>query len=614
MRSLKYLNKYLWKYRNRLVLGIIFIAISNVFAIYPPQIVSEAFDAVANSQELQKVLKNEKSTETLHTVEETFLTPYTESMSLKGTLLFFAGLVLLMALLKGVFTFFMRQTIIVMSRMIEYDLKNEIYEHYQSLSMSFYKKNNTGDIMNRISEDVSRVRMYLGPGIMYTLNLILLFAMVIPVMLNKSVELTLYSLTPLPVLSILIYIISSKINKKSEATQRQLSLLSTFSQESFSGIRIIKSFVKEKYMNKIMQKEAEEYKDRNLDLVKLEAFFFPVMMMLIGLSTILTVYIGGLQVIETRGTANAISVGDIAAFIIYVNMLTWPVTALGWVTSIAQRAAASQTRINEFLETVPEIQNPTTTSVPINGEIEFKNVSFVYPESGTKAVQNVSFKISKGETLAIIGKTGSGKSTIADLVCRLFDAAGGDVLIDDRKIETINLNDLRSEIGYVPQEVFLFSTSIKNNISFGLHDKNIPQDRIEDAAKKAAIHENIKTFKKKYDTILGERGITLSGGQKQRISIARAIIDEPKILIFDDCLSAVDTETEEKILSNLKQIMKHSTSIIISHRISSIKHANRILVMDEGQIAEQGTHRELLHLKGQYFETYQKQLLEDEKK
>jgi ATP-binding cassette subfamily B multidrug efflux pump len=493
-------------------------------------------------------------------------------------------------------------------------LKNEIYEHYQALSMSFYKKNNTGDIMNRISEDVSRVRMYLGPGIMYTLNLVLLFAMVIPVMLNKSVELTLYALTPLPVLSILIYIISSKINKKSEATQRQLSFLSTFSQESFSGIRIIKSFVKEKYMNKIMQKEAEEYKDRNLDLVKLEAFFFPVMMMLIGLSTILTVYIGGLKVIETRGTVDAISVGDIAAFIIYVNMLTWPVTALGWVTSIAQRAAASQTRINEFLETVPEIQNPTTESVPINGEIEFKNVSFVYPESGTKAVQNVSFKISKGETLAIIGKTGSGKSTIADLVCRLFDATGGEVLIDDRDIETINLNDLRSEIGYVPQEVFLFSTNIKNNISFGLHDENIPQERIEKAAKKAAIHENIVTFKKKYDTILGERGITLSGGQKQRISIARAIIDEPKILIFDDCLSAVDTETEEKILSNLKQIMKHSTSIIISHRISSIKHANRILVMDEGQIAEQGTHKELLRLKGQYFETYQKQLLEDEKK
>ena len=614
MKSLKYLNKYLWKYRNRLVLGIIFIAISNVFAIYPPQIVSEAFDAVANSEELQQVFKGGKSNKTLNTVEETFLTPYTESMSLKTTLLFFAGLVLLMALLKGVFTFFMRQTIIVMSRMIEYDLKNEIYEHYQALSMSFYKKNNTGDIMNRISEDVSRVRMYLGPGIMYTLNLVLLFAMVIPVMLSKSVELTLYALTPLPVLSILIYIISSKINKKSEATQRQLSFLSTFSQESFSGIRIIKSFVKEKYMNKIMQKEAEEYKDRNLDLVKLEAFFFPVMMMLIGLSTILTVYIGGLKVIETRGTVDAISVGDIAAFIIYVNMLTWPVTALGWVTSIAQRAAASQTRINEFLETVPEIQNPSTDSVPINGEIEFKNVSFIYPESGTKAVQNVSFKISKGETLAIIGKTGSGKSTIADLVCRLFDATGGEVLIDNRDIETINLNDLRSEIGYVPQEVFLFSTNIKNNISFGLHDENIPQERIEDAAKKAAIHENIITFKKKYDTVLGERGITLSGGQKQRMSIARAIIDEPKILIFDDCLSAVDTETEEKILSNLKQIMKHSTSIIISHRISSIKHANRILVMDEGQIAEQGTHKELLHLKGQYFETYQKQLLEDEKK
>jgi len=614
MKSLQYLNKYLWKYRYRLVLGIVFIAISNVFAIYPPQIVSEAIDAVANSQELQQVVGDEELPQKLNADKQTLLAPYIEGLSLQTKILVFAGLVLLMALMKGVFTFFMRQTIIVMSRLIEYDLKNEIYEHYQALSMSFYKKNNTGDIMNRISEDVSRVRMYLGPGIMYTLNLILLFVMVVPVMLSKSVELTLYALTPLPVLSILIYIISSKINKKSEATQRQLSFLSTFSQESFSGIRIIKSFVKEKYMNKVLKKEAEEYKDRNLDLVKLEAFFFPVMMMLIGLSTILTVYMGSLKVIETRGMENAISIGDIAAFIIYVNMLTWPVTALGWVTSIAQRAAASQTRINEFLKTVPDIENTADTDIPINGKIEFKNVSFVYPESGTKAVQQVSFDISPGETLAIIGKTGSGKSTIADLVCRLFDVTDGEILIDGRNIKSVNLNNLRSEIGYVPQEVFLFSTTIKGNISFGLHDQNIPQERVEDAARKAAIHSNIKTFKNGYETLLGERGVTLSGGQKQRISIARAIIDEPKILIFDDCLSAVDTETEEEILSNLKKFMKNSTSMIISHRISSVKHANRILVMDEGQIAEQGTHEELIVAQGLYFATYQKQLLEDEKK
>ena len=611
MKSLKYLNKYLWKYRFRLALGIIFVAVSNVFAIYPAQIIREAFDAVAQSEELQSVVETTEAEKVISPATKStgIFTAFTDDMNLTQALLFFAGLVLLMAFIKGIFTFFMRQTIIIMSRLIEYDLKNEIYHHYQVLSMSFYKKNNTGDIMNRISEDVSRVRMYLGPGIMYTVNLVVLFVMVITVMLSISVELTFYALAPLPVLSILIYYISNKINKKSEVVQSQLSKLSTFSQESFSGIRIIKSFVKEKYMNKVLKDEAEDYKDKNLDLVKLEAFFFPIMMMLIGLSTILTVYIGSLKAIDGE-----ITTGNIAEFIIYVNMLTWPVTALGWVTSLVQRAAASQTRINEFLETKPDIENPGTPEQEILGEIEFKDVSFVYPESGTKAVKNVNFRISPGETLAIIGKTGSGKSTIADLICRLFDTTSGEVLIDGKNIKNVNLDSLRAVIGYVPQEVFLFSDSIKNNISLGVTEENVSLERIKDAAKKAAIHSNIDGFKNKYDTELGERGITLSGGQKQRISIARAIIDLPKILILDDCLSAVDTETEEEILGNLKQIMNQTTSVIISHRISSIKHADNILVLEDGVIIEQGTHQDLMQQQGVYYETYQKQLLEDAKK
>jgi ATP-binding cassette subfamily B protein len=613
--SLNYLNKYLRKYRYRLILGILFVAISNVFAIYPAQIIREAFNAVAKSDELQTVVKEnpkqleaEKIIQSEESPEVSFFTGMIEDMSLSEAMLFFAGLVLLMSVLSGLFTFFTRQTVIIMSRLIEYDLKNEIYDHYQELSMAFYKRNNTGDIMNRISEDVSRVRMYLGPGIMYTTNLVTRFVLVVAVMLSIDVELTLYALAPLPILSILIYYVSNQINMKSERVQAQLSQLSTFSQESFSGIRIIKSFVKEKYMNDSLKREAEDYKDKNLVLVKLEAFFFPIMMMLIGLSTILTVYIGGIKTI-----AGEIELGNIAEFIIYVNMLTWPVTALGWVTSLVQRAAASQTRINEFLETEPEIKNPTNEPIEIRGNIEFKDVSFVYPESGTRALDKVSFKVNAGETLAIVGKTGSGKSTIADLICRLFDATEGEILIDGKPIDQINLNALREEIGYVPQEVFLFSDSIKNNISFGIKEAELPFERIRQAAEDAAIHDNINDFPAKYETVLGERGITLSGGQKQRISIARAIIDNPKILIFDDCLSAVDTETEEKILNSLERIMKGRTSLIISHRLSSVKQADHILVMEEGKIVEQGKHKELLKLGGIYFETYQKQLLEEQK-
>ena len=613
--SLKYLNKYLRKYRFRLVLGILFVAVSNVFAIYPAQIIREAFNAVAEAEELEglsSLSSNQKEANELiepnESPEISFFTRLIEDMSLNEAMLFFAGLVLLMAILAGLFTFFTRQTVIIMSRLIEFDLKNEIYDHYQALDMAFYKRNNTGDIMNRISEDVSRVRMYLGPGIMYTTNLVTRFVLVVAVMLSIDVELTLYALAPLPILSILIYYVSNQINMKSERVQAQLSRLSTFSQESFSGIRIIKSFVKEKYMNDSLKREAEDYKDKNLVLVKLEAFFFPIMLMLIGLSTILTVYIGGIKTI-----AGEIQLGNIAEFIIYVNMLTWPVTALGWVTSLVQRAAASQTRINEFLETEPEIQNPSQEPIDLIGDIEFKNVSFVYPESGTLALDEISFKVKTGETLAIVGKTGSGKSTIADLICRLFDRSSGEILIDGKQIDQVNLNALREEIGYVPQEVFLFSDSIRNNISFGIKETDLPFERIQQAAKDAAIHDNIADFSAQYETVLGERGITLSGGQKQRISIARAIIDEPKILIFDDCLSAVDTETEEKILNSLKRIMKGRTSIIISHRLSSVKQADQILVLDEGKIAEQGKHNDLLNQKGIYFETYQKQLLEDQK-
>ncbi len=608
MKSLKYLNKYLWKYKFRLIIGVFFVTLSNIFGIYPAQIIREAFNAVAQSEELLRYSEKSAPTPAVPDQGMTFLTSFTENMNLGQTLLFFSLLILSMALIKGIFTFFMRQTIIIVSRLIEYDLKNEIYQHYQELSISFYKKNNTGDIMNRISEDVSRVRMYLGPGIMYTINLVALFVLAVSVMLSIDVELTLYALAPLPILSILIYYVSNKINKMSEGVQSQLSFLSTFSQESFSGIRIIKSFVKEKFMNKTLEEEAEKYKDKNLELVKLEAFFFPIMMMLIGLSTILTIYVGSIKTISGE-----IEVGNIPEFIFYVNLLTWPVTALGWVTSLVQRAAASQTRINEFLNTESEIQNKTREHSEIKGSIRFNKVSFTYPESGTKALKNISFEVKPGETLAIVGKTGSGKSTIADLICRLFDATNGQVYIDDKAIQDVNLNDLRSHIGYVPQEVFLFSDSIKNNISFGKTDGSIEEAAIIKAAKDAAIYSNIEGFPKKFDTELGERGITLSGGQKQRISIARAIINQPNILIFDDCLSAVDTETEEEILGNLKDLMQNKTAIIISHRISSVKHANQILVLDDGEVIESGTHEELLNQKGSYYETYQKQLLEDQK-
>jgi len=606
MNSLKYLNKYLFKYKWRLGLGIIFVAISNIFAIYPPQIIREAFDQVARFISKEEVVNNGNMP---------WIAEFTKDMTLSKSLLFFAILVMVMALLKGLFTFFTRQTIIIMSRLIEYDLKNEVYAHYQELSMPFYKRNNTGDIMNRISEDVSRTRNYLGPGIMYSINLVTLFIFVISVMLSINVELTLYALAPLPVLSVLIYYVSNIINRKSEAVQAQLSNLSTLAQETFSGIRILKSFVKEDYANQTLDKAATKYKEKNLDLVKTEALFMPIMTLLIGLSTIFTIYIGSKIYIDAinAGVTPPISPGNIAEFVIYVNMLTWPVTALGWVTSLVQRAATSQRRINEFLETKPEIVSGRTPLKNMKGEIHFKNVGFVYPDSGTRALDGINFKVSPGETLAIIGRTGSGKSTIADLVCRLYDPTSGDVYLDGINLKELDLNALRSNTGYVPQEVFLFSDNIANNIAFGYSEEMPPFEKIEQAAKDAAIYENIMDFPKQFETILGERGITLSGGQKQRISIARAIIKQPKLMIFDDCLSAVDTETEEKILNSLDRIGGESTCIIISHRVSSVKNANKIIVLEEGKIAEEGTHNQLIEAKGLYFDIYERQLLEDQK-
>ena len=594
MNSLRYINKYFFKYKYQFFLGILFVTISNIFGVYAPKVVREAFDSVAiNLTKYQSISE---------LAEKTAF----KSIFIKS-LLFLALTYIALALLKGVFMFFMRQTLIVMSRHIEKDLKNEIFNHYQNLNLSFYRNNNTGDLMNRISEDVSRVRMSFGPAIMYTINLIVLFILVISTMINVNAKLTLYVLIPLPFLSLGIYYVSSVINKKSEQVQRQLSVLSTWCQEAFSGIRVLKAYNREDFSWNKFDSECNEYKDRSIELVKTQALFFPFMLMLIGLSTLLTVYVGGKQAI-----AGEVSIGNIAEFIIYVNMLTWPVATVGWVTSIIQRAAASQERINEFLNTKPEIINPSEKIDEINGDIEFKNVNFTYENSGIRALKNISFRIKPGKTLAIIGKTGSGKSTISNLLLRLMDVNDGEIIIDGNNIKNLNINNLRSNIGYVPQDVFLFSDTIAQNIAFGKKTGSFDKEMIEQAAKDAVIHQNIINFKDQYETVLGERGITLSGGQKQRISIARAIIKNPKILIFDDCLSAVDTETEEKILENLKKIMKGKTTILISHRVSTVQHADEIIAIKDGEIIEKGSHQDLIDLKGFYFGLYEKQLLETE--
>ena len=511
-------------------------------------------------------------------------------------------LILITALLRGVFMFFMRQTIIVMSRLIEYDLKNEIFEHYQSLPLSFYRKNNTGDLMNRISEDVSKVRMYFGPAIMYGITLFTLFLMVIPFMFSINFKLTIYSLIPLPILSISIYLVNNIIHKHSEKIQESLSNLSTFVQESFSGIRVIKAFDREEDVNTQFEKESTDYKNKALKLTFVQAVFFPLIMSLIGLSVILTVYIGGIEVFNGN-----ISTGIIAEFIIYVNLLTWPVAALGWITSIIQQAAASQKRINEFLKTKTDIISTDNLIEKLGGTIEFKNVNFTYPDSGIHALKNISFKVNQGESVAIIGNTGAGKSTLANLICRMYDISSGSLKIDERSIQKYDLSCLRSQIGFVPQDVFLFSDSIRNNIAFGNPEMN------EEKIIQAAMDADLLDLPNGFDTQVGERGITLSGGQKQRVSIARAVAREPKILILDDALSAVDTKTENTILEAMTKIMRGRTSLIISHRVSSAKLASKIIVLQDGFIVEQGSHEDLLENDGTYKGIYDKQLDQDKK-
>ena len=591
MKELSYLNKYLIKYKRYLILGTVFLIISNIFAIIPAQVVRYAFDLVKENIEVYRLYRG-------FDLQEPVFDMFAHSIFVYGLI------ILAMAILRGVFLFLVRQTIIAMSRHIEYDLKNEIYTHYQSLPLSFYRKNNTGDLMARISEDVSKVRQYLGPAIMYGINLVTLFLILIPYMISVNARLTLYALLPLPFLSASIYIVNNLIHKRSLDIQQALSGLSTFSQEAFSGIRVLKAFSREKDTAAQFDRKSNEYKEKSLRLTFVNALFYPLIMALIGLSIILTVYIGGVEVM--RG---AVTTGNIAEFIIYVNLLTWPVTSVGWVTSIVQQAAASQGRINEFLNTKNDIISEENLEKEIAGEIAFRNVSFLYPDSGIQALKNVSFEVKPGQSLAIIGTTGSGKSTIANLLLRMYDSTEGNILIDGRPIESYNISNLREQTGYVPQDVFLFSETIRNNISFG--NINLTEEQVKRAAADADLLENISRFPEGFETKLGERGITLSGGQKQRVSIARAIARNPKILILDDALSAVDTKTENSILNALSRIMKGRTSIIISHRVSSAKLADKILVLDDGHLIEQGTNESLLAKGGTYKELYDKQLQEE---
>jgi ATP-binding cassette subfamily B protein len=585
MKELKYLNKYFVKYKYRFLFGILITIVAQIFMLFTPKLISQSFKAIEESM---------KSNSTM------------DKTAIASELLENIILIVITTLIAGVLTFLMRQTLIVMSRLVEFDLKNEVFRHYEVLTQNFYKKNRTGDLMNRISEDVGKVRMYVGPAVMYSINTLIRFTFVIAYMYNVSPRLTLYTLLPLPILSYAIFKLSVEINKRSTVFQENLSNLSTFSQEIFSGIRVIKAYSLEENQQVNVEKLSEESRSKSMKLAKINSIFGPLMMALIGVSNLVVIYFGGKMYID--GTIT--SIGIIAEFILYVNLLTWPVASLGWVSSMIQEAEASQKRINEFLKIEPEIQNRTPETTPVNGVLVFENVGFTYEDTDIVALQNVSFSLDNGQTLAIIGKTGSGKSTIISLISRLYDVNQGKITIGGTDIRDLNLYDLRNSVGVVPQDAFLFSDSIKNNIKFG--NENASDEEVFEAAKKAVVHDNIINFHLKYETVLGERGITLSGGQKQRVSIARAIIKDPKILLLDDSLSAVDTETEELILNNLLDFCKDKTTIIVTHRVSSAKNADKIIILEDGKIIQQGSHNQLLNQNGYYQELYNKQLSEKE--
>ena len=586
MKELQYLNKYFVKYKYRFLLGILITIIAQIIRLFVPEFIGDSIALV------QKFIENSQ----------------TNTNVLFSSILEKFIWVIVVTIVAGFFTFLMRQTLIVMSRYVEFDLKNEVYKHYQVLSQSFYKRNRTGDLMNRISEDVGKVRMYVGPAVMYSINTFITFVTVIIYMYNISPKLTIYSLLPLPLLSYGIFKISSEIHKRSGEFQKNLSTLSSFAQEMFSGIRVIKAYAIEPQKLDEFSELTVDSKKKALDLAKVNSLFGPLMILLIGLSNLVVIYFGGIMYME--GSTEINDLGKIAQFMLYINMLTWPVASLGWVSSLVQEAEASQGRINEFLKEQPDIQNQNPNPSKIDGKIEFKNVSFTYEDTNIEALHNISFSINKGETLGILGKTGSGKSSILSLISRLYDTSSGEVLIDNISTRSLNLNDLRDAISVVPQDAFLFSDSIKNNIKFGKEDAT--DEEIENVAKKAYVHYNIIAFKNGYDTILGERGLTLSGGQKQRVSIARALIKDAPILLLDDCLSAVDTETEEAILNNLLDYCRDKTTIIVSHRISSVKNADKIVILEDGKIIQQGTHNQLVEIEGYYKDLYLKQLSEKE--
>ncbi|WP_303309612.1 ABC transporter ATP-binding protein [Hymenobacter sp. BT730] len=593
MRALASTNKYLFRYKWHFLGGVLFVALSTLLAIFPAQIVRYSFDLVGEGIDLYHLYAGTKAQSGVYAL-------------FGRNVLLYGVLIVTMALLRGIFLFFMRQTLIVMSRLIENDQKNEIYQHYQSLPLSFYRRHSTGDLMSRISEDVGRVRMYVGPALMYFMQLVILFLLIVPLMLMVNVKLTLYTLLPLPILSISIFYVNNLIERKSDEIQRSLAGMTTFVQEAFSGIRVLKSFVREEDSHRQFALASDEYKQKSLSLNFVNSLFFPLILFLVGLSTIITVWVGGQEVI--RGT---ITTGSIAEFLIYVNLLTWPVTALGWTSSLVQRAEASQARINEFLHQKTDIVSRQNVEKEIQGDIVFDHVSFTYPDTGIQALRDVSFRIRPGQTLAVIGNTGSGKSTVAALLCRLYDVSGGSIQVDGVDVRDYALTSLREQIGYVPQDVFLFSDTIRNNINFGLDQPT--EERMLQAAKDANVYDNIMRFPEGFDTKVGERGITLSGGQKQRVSIARALVKEPGILILDDSLSAVDTNTENAILASLQRIMANRTSLIISHRVSSVKLADEILVLDDGQIVQHGTHDALMRdEQGLYRALYERQLQSEE--